>query len=286
MTTLHLKKSSRRSFLRRGFLLIPLALACFALSLTARAVDPPPDGGYPNSNTAEGEDALFDLGTGFDNTAVGFQALFSNTSGAHNTATGSVALWHNTIGSYNTANGAGVLFNNSGSNNTANGFDALAVNTTGNSNTANGFQALVRNTTGSYNTANGFNALVRNTTGSANIALGREAGLNLTTGSNNIDIANQGVAGEANTIRIGKQGTQTATFIAGISGATVPTGVAVIVDSDGHLGTVVSSERFKDGIKPMDKASEAILALKPVLSATNTSLIPMAFRSSVSSLKK
>ena len=113
------------------------------------------------------------------------------------------------------------------------------------------------------NTANGA-ARSHNTTGSNNIALGVQAGANLTTGSNNIDIGNRGVAGESNTIRIGKPGTQTATFIAGISGATVASGVGVIVDSNGQLGTVVSSARFKDAIKPMDKASEAILALQPV----------------------
>src|SRR5205814_3797987 len=64
--------------------------------------------------------------------------------------------------------------------------------------------------------------------------------------------------------RIGTVGTQTATFIAGISGATVASGVGVIVGSNGRLGTVVSSERFKDDVKPMEKASEAILALQPV----------------------
>jgi hypothetical protein len=94
--------------------------------------------------------------------------------------------------------------------------------------------------------------------------LGKNAGANLSTGSNNIDIGNVGVAGESKIIRVGKQGTQTNTYVAGISGATIPTGVVVIIDSNGHLGTLVSSERFKDAIKPMDKASEAILALKPV----------------------
>ncbi len=103
-----------------------------------------------------------------------------------------------------------------------------------------------------------------NTTGSFNTALGDNAGFNLTTGSNNIEIGNRGVAGEANTIRIGTRGTQTNAYIAGISGATVPTGVAVIVDTNGHLGTTTSSARFKEAIQPMDKASEAILALKPV----------------------
>src|SRR5262245_51494237 len=114
------------------------------------------------------------------------------------------------------------------------------------------------------NTATGQSAHQANTTGSSNIAMGFQAGFNLTTGSNNIDIDNVGAAGDNKTIRIGKSGTQTKTFIAGISGATVPTGLAVIVDSNGHLGTVVSSARFKDEIKPMDNASEAILGLKPV----------------------
>src|SRR4030095_10706884 len=77
-------------------------------------------------------------------------------------------------------------------------------------------------------------------------------------------IGNLGRAHESNTIRIGRTADQTATFIAGISGATVPAGVAVIVGADGHLGTTTSSARFKEAIKPMDKASEAILALEPV----------------------
>ena len=120
---------------------------------------------------------------------------------------------------------------------------------------------------------------MNNTTGTSNIALGFNAGFNLTTGSNNIDIGNAGVAGESNTIRIGTAGTQTNTFIAGISGVTVAGGVAVIVDANGHLGTVVSSARFKDEIKPMDKASEAILALKPVTFRYKKSSIPRASRS-------
>jgi hypothetical protein len=95
--------------------------------------------------------------------------------------------------------------------------------------------------------------------------LGAQAGHNLTTGSNNIDIGANvpGVAGEANKIRIGKQGTQNGTFIAGIFGVAV-TGSQVVVNSTGKLGVAASSARFKEAIKPMDKASEAILALKPV----------------------
>jgi len=118
------------------------------------------------------------------------------------------------------------------------------------------------NNTGNNNTANGAFALLSNT-GSNNIGLGNNAGVNLTTGDNNIDIGNAGVAGDASKIRIGKVGTQTATFVAGISGATV-TGTAVVVNGAGQLGVAPSSQRFKEAIKPMDKASEAILALKPV----------------------
>ena len=108
-----------------------------------------------------------------------------------------------------------------------------------------------------------YDALYHNTTGSGNIALGFGAGFNCTIGSSNIDIGNFGVAGEAAKIRIGTVGTQTATFIAGIHGVAV-TGTAVVVSSSGQLGVAPSSARFKDEIKPMDKASEAILALKPV----------------------
>src|SRR5207302_2748474 len=97
MTTLHLRTSIDRSSVRLGFLLT-FALACFALLPTLRAVTPPPDGGYPNFNTAEGDDALFSLTTGFDNTAIGFNALFSNTTGGGNTATGAFALSSNTRG--------------------------------------------------------------------------------------------------------------------------------------------------------------------------------------------
>jgi hypothetical protein len=151
-----------------------------------------------------------------------------------------------------------------GNYNTADGAVALASNTTGNNNTALGKSALTLNNSGLNNTACGWQALLRNTTGSNNIGLGDNAGSNLTTGSNNIDIGNLGVADEAGTIRIGTQGTQTATFVAGISGTALGGGVAVRVNANGQLGTVGSAARFKQNIKPMDKASEAIHALKPV----------------------
>jgi hypothetical protein len=280
-----LKNSMNRSSRYCGtvaFRLIPLVLAWLALSPSVRAVDPPPDGGYPNGNTAEGTDALFSVTTGFDNTALGFEALNSLTTGSANTATGWTALQSNTTGFNNTANGSNSLARNTtGINNTATGEGALFLNTTGSQNTADGvfalgnnidasqntatgFEALIFNTTGASNTSVGYNSLLNNTTGSDNIALGASAGINLTTGDFNIDIGSPGFAGESRAIRIGTRGTHARTFIAGISGATVPDGVGVIIGANGKLGTVVSSERFKDAIKPMDKASEAILALTPV----------------------
>jgi Chaperone of endosialidase len=312
------------------------AMACFALSPTAQAVSPPPDGGYPGHNTAEGKNALFSLTTGSDNTAAGFQALGSNTTGSSNTAAGSQALRSNTTGFSNTANGAFTLFSNTGGSdeegsfNTATGFQALFSNTTGHRNTATGRDALfsntigirntacgnsalfsntnsnfntavgdnallnlttanpnegantaigafalVNSTTGEANTAIGESALVNHITGNQNIVLGYAAGQDLTDGGVNIYISNPGVSSESNSIRIGNVVTwtdiygfghpaHTATYIAGISGQTAAAGVAVYVNTDGKLGTLTSSARFKTEIKPMDKASEAILALNPV----------------------
>src|SRR5580765_4568944 len=312
-------------------LLIAAVFAWFGLFPIAEAVVPPPDGGYPGGNTAEGQAALLSLTTGGFNTAVGWLslrsnvttsfntaigagallantadrntatgagallsnttgpvntasgafALFSNTEGSNNTAVGESALFSNTTGFYNTATGRGALENNTtgssntatglsaldhnttGEQNTASGVFALAFNTTGEGNTANGYGALLSNNTGVFNTANGFHALYSNTTGSGNTAVGYTAGSNLTTGGDNICIGNDGVAGDAAVIRIGRSFIA-ATYIAGISGKTASGGAAVFVNSEGKLGTSTSSARFKDDIKPMGKASEALFALKPV----------------------
>jgi trimeric autotransporter adhesin len=233
-----------------------------------------------SENTATGLSALGFNSTGFGNTATGHAALIYNTTGSYNTATGWDALFSNTSGAANTAIGVNALYFNTADGNTATGFSALESNADGTRNTATGVYALNHNMSGGGNTAVGYQALVNNTAdgntaigndalvnnanGFGNIALGAGAGSNLTTGNNNIDIGNQGVAAEANTIRVGTQGTQTNTYVAGIYQAMIPHGLAVVVDSAGHLGTKGSSKRFKEAIKPMDKASEAILKLKPV----------------------
>jgi hypothetical protein len=357
-----------------SLIIVPL-LTCFSLSPTAHAVNPPPDGGYPGGNTAEGTDALLNLAIGVWNTALGAQALNHDTAGHQNTATGYQSLFSNTIGGQNTASGARSLFNNlDGHENTATGYQSLFSNTIGGQNTATGTLSLFSNVNGSGNTADGYQALARNIghfntavgaqalqrstigvtntaigagalthnttgsentaiggialedntigsgntaigqvacdnnrtggentaighlalyfntsgsyntavgtgalgfdTGSGNIVLGYSAGQNLIDGNDNIYISNPGVLAEDTTIRIGNvvawtdvfavpHPAHTATYIAGISGTAV-VGDAVVVDGNGQLGTATSAARFKKEIKPMDKASEAILALKPV----------------------
>jgi Chaperone of endosialidase len=239
-------------------------------------------------NTAVGTDALVHNDSGADNAAVGAFALFNNVDGSFNTAVGDGTLLENITATDNTAigdaalafndvTGAGLAnnntavgsvaltFNTDGDGNTAVGALGLFSNTTGPNNTATGFSALHNNTEGTDNTAIGVSALGANISGSRNTALGVQAGSSLTTGDNNIDIGSTGVAGENDTIRIGSE-FQARTFISAIRGVT--TGMAdainVLIDSNGQLGTMSSSRRFKKEIKPMDKASEAILALKPV----------------------
>jgi trimeric autotransporter adhesin len=345
-------------------------LACFGSLPGTQAVVPPPDGGYPGGNTAEGQNALFSLSTGTWNTALGGQVLYSNTTGGSNTGTGFQSLFNNTNGNQNTGYGVQSLYSNTtgnsntaigsaalrsndiGEENTAVGAQALRSNTTGFANTANGFQALYHNSEGNGNTAIGWSALWRNsagsgntatggqalfnntsgfdnmaygggalfsntsgfsniavglnslgsnligasniaigtsalvsnrngssnvatgagallnnTIGSFNIAVGESAGINLSTGWYNIDIGNEGVFDDRRTIRVGTEGTQTRTFIAGIynrnEGGTI---LPIYINSNGQLGTQppASARRFKQEIKSMGSASEAILALKPV----------------------
>ena len=243
-----------------------------------------------DENTATGAGALLSNTTGSDNTANGAFALFGNITGFQNTANGAAALRNNTTGNYNTALGLGALESNTtadnntalgintllsnttgfqntacggnaledntiGGDNTATGFDALFNDTTGSNNTADGNEALFNNTTGSSNTAIGDGALADCTTGTGNVALGTGAGGNVTTAHNVICIGD-GVAGE---------NTKDSTcFIGNIFEGTTSGGIGVFVNFNGKLGTVPSSRRFKDGIKPMENASEILFALKPV----------------------
>src|SRR5882724_2910531 len=285
-------------------LFVAFALACFALSQRAQGVVPPPPGGYPNFTTAAGDHALqaltlglgntaigtfslfsvttgnfntaagagaLDLNTGDSNTATGAAALLFNTTGTENTANGTAALEFNDTGSNNTATGAFSLFSNTeGSGNTAVGSSALTANTTGNSNTAIGISALVDNFSGLENVGIGGAALFTNIDGHDNIAVGQAALSNNTSGNNNIGIGFFGglsVTTSSNVICIGTQGQDMSDscFIGQIFGATVPGGSTVVIDANNRLGTMTSSKRFKEDIEPMDKASETLFALKPVV---------------------
>ena len=371
-----------------------LALICCPLSPLAQALVPPPDGGYPGGNTAEGQSALFSLTTGTFNTGVGFLSLESNGEASlntalgagsllsntadDNTATGAGALLNNTTGTFNTANGTFALVrniegdnntaigsfalqDNTGDANTATGAFALQHNTTGFSNTATGVGALLFNTEGSLNTGIGVNALVLNTTGASNTAAGCFALFNNTTGQNNTAIGTSALSSNTasgdNTasgfaaLHSNTGGGNTATgsnalsnnasgdqntadgvsalgqntiwirntavgafalsnsngdfntafgFDAGLNVTTASNviciganvagfdvsdscfigniyqkqvggdSLAVRVDSSGKLGTEVSSRRFKRDIKPMDHASAALLALRPVTFSYNS----------------
>ena len=248
---------------------ILIGIVCIGLFPNAQALSPAPDGGYPGGNTAEGQNALLSLTTGGYNTALGFFSLTSNTLGAFNTAIGAGTLLANT-GDSNTATGAGALFSDTaGIQNTANGAFALFSNTEGNFNTATGHKALFNNTTGSENTATGAGALLSNTTGNNNTVVGENALQNNTTGNSNIVLgafAGENVTTGRNVICIGLGGSNVnnSCFIANIFGVTPGPYTPVVIDSNGKLGTVNSSRRFKKKIKPMAQASEAILALKPV----------------------
>jgi hypothetical protein len=244
-----------------------------------------------NDNTATGLSALANNLGGNSNTANGFEALSFNTTGSNNTATGDLALACNLDGGNNTAMGKKAMHGDSvngsaGSDNTATGYQALFDYTTGSSNTANGYLALNKNTTGSFNiaicrgalynntiasnnVATGYQALHVNQTGTSNTATGYSALGNSISGSGNVSLgasAGASVRTASHVICIGADGNDVSNscYIGQIFGSTSGNGVGVFVNSNGRLGTMTSSARFKDDIKPMAKTSETILALKPV----------------------
>ena len=319
-------------------ILIPIVIIGIVLLPKTQAVVPPPDGGYPGGNTAEGQDALLSLTTGLNNTAAGSSSLRAITTGNYCTAVGASALgvntadlntdigagtlFSNTTGSQNTANGALALFSNTtGVDNTANGYYSLVRNNAGSQNTANGAFALAHNTTGNYNTATGYNALgslasgigttavgadaMSNSTtsegntaigvralqnthtfgelGTNNTAVGADALANNQVGSSNIALgylAGSNIADATNVICIGAAGENESNtcYIGNIYAQVAARGTAVFVNSDGKLGTFSSSRRFKEEIKPMERASEVLLALKPVTFRYKKGIDPQGVR--------
>jgi hypothetical protein len=180
-------------------------------------------------NTAYGSAALGSLSGGEFNAAFGSAALPWLVAGDHNTAVGVNAIYNPTNCNYDTGIGYATLYNENGL---------------------------------GFNTALGYEALGAITSGSNNIGIGYQGGISLTTGTGNICIGASGSSSDADVIRIG--GGQTATYIAGISGATASGGVEVYVNTSGKLGTMNSSSRFKRDIRSMDDASDVVLSLRPV----------------------
>jgi hypothetical protein len=250
-------------------ILILFAVLCFVLLPLAQAVTPPPDGGYPGGNTAEGQSALLSRTTGTYNTALGIYSILSLTDGNFCTGVGAGTLLSNTADE-NTAIGAGALFSHTdGGGNTANGAFALFSHTIGIDSTVVGDRALLLTTTGGFNTAIGQAAMLNNDSGSSNVAIGVQALGNNISGSNNIvlgNVAGTGVTTANDVICIGTGGENidSSCYIGGIFNATSSGGTAVFVNSSGKLGTSTFSQRFKEQIKPMEQASEALFALKPV----------------------
>jgi hypothetical protein len=221
-------------------------------------------GSFGINNTRVGNSALRDNNGGQGNTAVGSAALLRNVTGVANTAIGPGALGANEVGSFNTAVGSGVLNNNLGSGNTAMGNNSMLQNKSGFRNTAVGVNALLKNVIGTNNTAIGIDALANNVNGTHNVALGQGAGADIVDGSANIMIGHRGGVGDNFTTRIGQF--QSSTFIAGVRGikTDINDAVTVVIDSNGQLGTVNSSARYKEDISAMGDASERLLSLNPV----------------------
>jgi trimeric autotransporter adhesin len=245
------------------------------------------------NNTAVGMAALLNNDTGGQNTAIGQDALNSNTTGSSNTATGQGALTNNIDADGNTANGDFALHDNmhgndntaigqqalavnqaddntatgfqalfsnfGGENNTANGAFALSSNDSGQDNTAVGNSALFANIDGFTNTAIGRDALVQNDHGNDNTAVGAEAGTSVRSGSGNVFIgAGMTGFGTAETDHTYIRNINT-TSVSGVGSDFVTVNLAT-----GLLGHATSSRRYKEEIRPMNDASQALYRLKPV----------------------
>lgn len=191
----------------------------------------------------------------------------STFSGTANTACGVAALEFGT-GTENCAFGYLSLQNNTNSANCAFGSRTIGGAGAGTGNCCFGQSSGGDIASGSYNNSYGYGALTVLVNGNYNVGIGTNAGVSYaSTESSNIVISNDGVLGESNTLRIGTTGTgdnQVSTcYIAGISGVTVGgSGVPVEVDTNGQLGTVVSSRRFKEDISTLTQSD--VLKLNPV----------------------
>lgn len=238
-----------------------------------------------SNNTSLGTGSLSSIGSGSYNVAVGAYAMPSLSSGSDNIAIGYRS--NNSIGSQsdNIGIGNGAYYGSSGSSNIAIGTSALQ-NTSGNFNTCMGFSAMLGSSgasasnsaighsslaaisSGSSNSCLGDSTGTSLNSGSYNVLIGQSAGSGYTTGSesSNILLSASGTASESNVMRLGTAGSgngQVSTcYIAGITGVTV-TGTAVLCSATGQLGTIASSERYKENIEDINE-NVSIMNLRPV----------------------
>ncbi len=174
------------------------------------------------------------------------------------------------VGGLNSSVGLGVdtlLSAAPGDLNAAIGYQALKSGTTASANVAVGAFALLNATSGGLNTAVGLDALASTTTGNNNIGIGLDAGSDFGSGqSSNIAIGSAGTPADSGTIRVGTPGTHTTYFAAGVRGVTTASGdaIPVVIDSNGQLGTLSSSRRFKEDVHDMGDASRGLMQLRPV----------------------
>lgn len=217
--------------------------------------------------TAVGYNSSLGLTTGIRNTSVGNYALNTGSSCSDNVAIGYHALQVNNNND-NVAIGAFAAESLTGTTNTLVGSNCGRVCTSADGNVGVGYFALRQTTTGDNHIAVGQQALQNITGGQLNTCMGFGAGFSYTsTESSNICIVNNGVIGESNKLRIGNNGSGAnqvnACYIAGITGVTIVGGAAVLCDGNGQLGTVVSSEKYKENIEDISK-EKSILNLRPV----------------------
>jgi len=281
------------------------ALVCFGLLPGAKALEPAaPDTALAGGNTVDGYLALGSLNGGFYNSAFGAFSLLSLTTGnfdtsigagallsdngGTNTAVGAAALINNLVAADNNAFGAFALLNNDSSGNgsanfnNAFGRNALTNNVDGDENDAFGDNAIEENTTGSQNTAMGDDALDGNTTGNGNTAMGKEAGNSIIDGNDNVAIGHNagiGIVHASRNIAINVEEAgpfadfDDTCFIGSIFGEIVSdpgSQTAVFVDQFNNVGIFNSSRKYKHDIQPMDKASETLYQLKPVIFKFNS----------------
>jgi hypothetical protein len=246
---------------------LSIAAVLFALGSSAAVAGTwNPTSSDANSNTAGGSNALGSIAGGASNTAFAYGALYKNTTGYMNSAFGVYALLNNSTGYGNTAMGMQTLQSNTtGAYNSGYGTYALYGNTIGTHNVAMGHKSQMNATSANYNTSVGNATLQANTSGTNNTAIGYQAGTNQTTGSYNIYVNHTGVAAESKTTRIGD--VQTSAYLAGVyaqSTSDAATSLTVYVDKNGKLGTLMSSQRYKENIRDMGESSQRLYQLRPV----------------------